>query len=84
MFTKGKYDCVLMDENMPNMNGLEATHEIITYEKDNKLEHTPIIALTGNAVDGDRERLMAAGMDEYLNKPIDKEKLYKQIASFMS
>jgi CheY-like chemotaxis protein/two-component sensor histidine kinase len=84
MFTKGKYDCVLMDENMPNMNGLEATHEIITYEKDNKLEHTPIIALTGNAVDGDRERLMAAGMDEYLNKPIDKEKLYKQIASFVS
>ncbi len=84
MFTKKQYDCILMDENMPNMNGLEATHEIITYEKDNKLDHTPIIALTGNAVDGDRERLMAAGMDEYLNKPIDKEKLYKLISSFVS
>jgi len=73
-----------MDENMPNMNGLEATKEIITYENKNNLAHTPIIALTGNAVDGDRERLMAVGMDEYLNKPIDKEKLYKIISSLVA
>ena len=84
LFTKNQYDCILMDENMPNMNGLEATKEIITYENKNNLAHTPIIALTGNAVDGDRERLMAVGMDEYLNKPIDKEKLYKIISSLVA
>ncbi len=84
MFTKNQYDCILMDENMPNMNGIEATKEILSYEKDNKLLHTPIIALTGNAVQGDKERLLAVGMDEYLNKPIDKDKLYKIISSFVA
>lgn len=84
MYTTEKYDCILMDENMPNMNGLEATKEILNYEEVNKLSHTPIIALTGNAVEGDRERLLAAGMDEYLNKPIDKDKLYRVLSSFVS
>ena len=84
MYTTEKYDCILMDENMPNMNGLEATKEILHYEQLNKLSHTPIIALTGNAAEGDKERLLAAGMDEYLNKPIDKNKLYKVISSFVS
>ena len=82
-FMKERYDCILMDENMPNMNGLEATNEIINFEKDNKLSHTPIIALTGNAVEGDRERFLAVGMDEYLNKPIEKNKLYEVLSSFM-
>ncbi len=84
MYKLEKYDCILMDENMPNMNGLEATKEILNYEQDNKLSHTPIIALTGNAADGDRERLLAAGMDEYLNKPIDRKKLYQVISSVLA
>ncbi len=77
-----KYDAILMDENMPVMNGIEATSEIINYEKENELEHTPIVALTGNAVEGDRERFIAAGMDEYLNKPIDRARLYEVLSSF--
>jgi len=69
------YDAILMDENMPNMNGIEATKQILKYEKENNLKHTPIIALTANALKGDRERFLAAGMDEYLTKPLDKNKL---------
>lgn len=84
MYKTEKYDCILMDENMPNMSGPEATKEILNYEHLNKLSHTPIIALTGNATEGDKERLLAVGMDEYLNKPIDKDKLYKVISSLVS
>ncbi|MEA3289902.1 MAG: ATP-binding protein [Campylobacterota bacterium] len=74
-FKKGRYDMVLMDENMPNMNGMEAVKHILAYEKENNLEHTPIVALTANALKGDRERFLDAGMDEYLTKPLDTDKL---------
>ena len=75
MYKNNKYDILLMDENMPNMNGIEATKQILEYEKINSLKHTPIIALTANAIKGDRERFLNAGMDEYLTKPVDKKKL---------
>jgi len=74
-FTKGKYDVILMDENMPNMNGIEATNKIREIEKENFLNHTPIIALTANAMEGDKERFIKAGMDYYLSKPLEIEKL---------
>ncbi|MEA3353122.1 MAG: ATP-binding protein [Campylobacterota bacterium] len=74
-FKKGSYDMVLMDENMPNMNGIEAVKHILEYEEQNNLEHTPIVALTANALKGDRERFLDAGMDEYLTKPLDTDKL---------
>ena len=77
MFKTESYDIVLMDENMPIMNGVEATRLILSYEAEKKLPHTPIIALTANALKGDRERFLAAGMDEYLEKPLDKNKLVK-------
>ncbi|MEA3314367.1 MAG: ATP-binding protein [Campylobacterota bacterium] len=70
-----KYNIILMDENMPNMNGIEATKEILSIEKENNIKHTPIIALTANALKGDREKFLEAGMDEYLTKPIDKNRL---------
>ena len=70
-----KYNCILMDENMPNMNGIEATKKILEFEQINNLTHTPIVALTANALKGDRERFLNAGMDEYLTKPLDKDKL---------
>ncbi|MEA3314364.1 MAG: response regulator [Campylobacterota bacterium] len=60
---------------MPNMNGIEATKEILKLEKKNNLKHTPIIALTANALKGDRERFLEAGMDEYLTKPVNQKKL---------
>ena len=82
-FKENKYDIILMDENMPNMGGIEATQNIINIENENKLIHTPIIALTANALKGDREKFLDAGMDEYLTKPLDKEKLFQIIYLFL-
>jgi len=70
-----KYDCILMDENMPNMTGSEATKCIRAFEKEIGIDETFIIALTANALDGDRERFLEVGMNEYLSKPLDIEKL---------
>jgi signal transduction histidine kinase/CheY-like chemotaxis protein len=83
-YKTNSYDAVLMDENMPNMNGIEATKDILIYEKENSLEHTPIIALTANAMKGDRERFLSIGMDEYLTKPIDVKKLFEVLHRFVS
>jgi CheY-like chemotaxis protein len=66
-----KYDVIFMDIQMPIMNGVEATKAIIEYEKKNNLTHIPIIAVTANALNGDRERFLSSGMDEYIPKPID-------------
>ena len=65
------YDLIFMDIQMPVMNGLEATKEILHYEQINHLRHIPIVALTANALAGDREKYMEAGMDNYIPKPID-------------
>ncbi|MEA3290461.1 MAG: response regulator [Campylobacterota bacterium] len=83
MYKQGNYDLVLMDENMPNMNGSEASEVIRKYEKESSLRYTPIIALTANAIKGDREKFLKAGMDEYLTKPLDKEKLIKFLSYFL-
>ena len=83
MFEKNSYDLILMDENMPIMNGIEATKRILALEAKTRLKHTPIIALTANALKGDRERFLEAGMDEYLTKPIDKNKLQETVEYFL-
>ena len=83
-FENGKYDLILMDENMPNLNGIEATKRILAIEKSKNLTHTPIIALTANALKGDREKFLDAGMDEYLTKPINKEKLAQTLKIFLA
>lgn len=66
------YDIVFMDINMPIMNGIEATHAIIKYEEENNLDHIPIVALTANAVAGDRENFLKEGMDSYIPKPFEE------------
>jgi CheY-like chemotaxis protein len=76
------YDVVFMDIQMPVMNGLDATKAIIKYEEESNLQHTPIIAVTANALKGDRERFMAEGMDEYVSKPIDLEKFITALKIF--
>ena len=72
---KNEYDMILMDIEMPVMGGMEATGQIITYERKQNIEHIPIVALTANALAGDREKYIGAGMDDYLSKPIELEKL---------
>lgn len=82
MFKSNTYEIILMDENMPNMNGIGATKEIRKIEEEQNLKHMPIIALTANALKGDREKFLAAGMDEYLTKPVDKKILMNTLSKF--
>jgi signal transduction histidine kinase/BarA-like signal transduction histidine kinase len=82
-YQKSSYDFILMDENMPIMNGIEATKKILEFEKERQKPHTPIIALTANSIKGDRERFLEAGMDEYLSKPIKKAQLIAMLIKFV-
>ncbi len=84
MFKKKKYDIVFMDISMPVMDGIEATHEILAYEKENGLEHTPVVALTANALPGDREAFLSEGLDEYISKPLKKEDIVKVLKIFLN
>jgi signal transduction histidine kinase/DNA-binding response OmpR family regulator len=72
------FDVVLMDVQMPVMDGLEAATAIREKEKETG-EHIPIIALTAHAMKGDMEKCLAAGMDAYLSKPINKDELMRQM-----
>jgi PAS domain S-box-containing protein len=71
---ENSYDLILMDCHMPEMDGLEATREIRAAE--GSLRHTPVVALTAAATLGEREACFAAGMDGYLSKPLDVERLF--------
>ncbi len=72
---KETYDLIFMDCQMPVMDGFEAARHIVTLKASGKVASTPIIALTANAMKGDRERCLSSGMDDYLAKPFRKANL---------
>ena len=69
------YDLILMDCQMPEMDGFEASRQIRAFEKTGNRKRIPIIAMTANAMEGDRDLCLQAGMDDYLSKPINPDKL---------
>ena len=80
---KGGYDLIFMDCQMPVMDGFAATRVIRGREDSEGLKRRPIIALTANAIAGDRERCLAAGMDDYLSKPFDLPQLRGMLQSWI-
>lgn len=81
-YKESRFDIILMDIQMPIMTGLESTQKIIEYEKENQLTHTPIIALTANNLQSDIKNYLKNGMDDYLNKPIQIDKLKSMIQKY--
>ncbi|MCP4133506.1 MAG: PAS domain S-box protein [bacterium] len=82
-FRNNTYDLILMDVHMPVMDGIEATRQLLSMEKQEKRIHTPIVALTADAISGDREKLINQGMDDYLSKPINTTRLIKILQLYL-
>ncbi|MDB2562357.1 ABC transporter substrate-binding protein [Sulfurimonas sp.] len=83
MFSNTRYNLILMDENMPNMSGIEAVENIRKMEEEKKLLRTPVVAVTANAIEGDREKFLEAGMDDYLAKPYHEEDIEQILFKYL-
>lgn len=80
LFSRYQYDLIFMDCSMPVMDGYEATKQIRKQERDT--HHVPIVALTAHAMEGDKDKCLNAGMDDYLSKPLRKENLEKMLSKY--
>lgn len=77
------FDLVLMDVQMPGIDGFEATHFIREWEKQKGLGHIPIIGMTAHALAGDRERCIAIGMDDYIAKPFHPDEFKNKLETHL-
>ena len=82
-FSSANYDCILMDENMPNINGIKAAKQIREIEQIEQRKVTPIVAVTANSLSGDRERFIDAGMDDYVSKPYTEEDITRVLKKYL-
>jgi CheY-like chemotaxis protein len=78
-FERERFDLVLMDVQMPEMDGLEAVTLLRSIERRDGRPHTPVIAVTAHAMSGDRDRCLARGMDGYVTKPLRPDALFAHI-----
>ncbi len=83
-FKENAYDIVLMDENMPNMNGVEATQHIRKFEELKSKDAVPIIAVTANTLAQDRQRFLDAGMTDYIAKPYTEKDIIDMLRKYLS
>ena len=84
LLAKQHYDLILMDCQMPGMDGFQASRLIRKHEGEAWLAKIPILAVTANAVKGDREKCLKAGMNEYITKPIRQDELLKKVANWLA
>lgn len=82
LYKEATYDLIFMDVQMPGMDGYDVTRQIRMLEGSAK--HTPIIAVTANALVGDREKCLEAGMDDYISKPIKGSDLEMMLEKYVS
>jgi len=79
-----KFDLIFMDIQMPVLDGIEATQAILQHEQTFKKKHTPIVALTANALQGDKERLLGLGFDEYTTKPLVRDEIISILKKYLN
>jgi CheY-like chemotaxis protein len=77
------FDCILMDVRMPDMDGLEATRAIRDWERTHTGRHCPIMAVTANSSEEDRQACTDAGMDDFLPKPVIRADLHKKLTQWL-
>lgn len=81
---KTRYNIILMDVQMPMMDGYEATARIREHERQNGLSGVPIIGMTANAFAGDREKCIESGMNDYISKPFSPDELKEKLYTYLS